>query len=52
MGFELEDIPHFSAAPAINGLIIVADNTDVAVFAGQSVNEVELGAVGILILVN
>jgi hypothetical protein len=49
---ELEDVAHVGAAPAVDGLVVVADDADVPVLAAEEADELELGAVGVLVLVD
>src|SRR6185503_8800554 len=49
---EVEDIPDVRAAPPVDRLIVVTDNDDVTVTAAEELDELELGAVGVLILVD
>ena len=52
VAFEVKDVAEFGAAPAVDGLIIVTDDAEVTVFAGELMQEIELQGVGVLIFVN
>ena len=43
---------HFGSTPAVDGLVVVAHDAQVLVFADQCFDEVELNAVGVLVFVN
>ena len=49
--FEVEDVLDVGAAPAVDGLVFIADDADVAVRAEQ-LHELVLRAVGVLVLVD
>ena len=49
---EVEDVPDVGAAPAVDRLVVVADDADVAVLAGEQLHELVLRAVGVLVLVD
>ena len=49
---EVEDVAHVGAAPAVDGLVVVADGADVAPRAAEEPQHLELGAVGVLVLVD
>jgi hypothetical protein len=49
--FEVEQVADFRAAPAVNALVIVADDAKVPVLFSQRVDELELSRVGVLVLV-
>ena len=49
---EVEDVSHLGAAPAVNGLIVVADRADVHALAAEQAKHLELGAIGVLVLVD
>ena len=49
---EVEDVPNVGAAPAVDRLIVVADDADVAVLAAEQLDQLVLRAVGVLILVD
>src|SRR3989454_2358032 len=51
VAFEIEDVPHVGAAPAEDRLIVVADDGQVLLEAGEVSQEHVLGAVGVLVLV-
>lgn len=52
IGFEIEDVFHFSAAPAVDRLIVVADDAEVLVFFREEFGEAELGRVRVLVFVD
>jgi len=49
---ELEDVPHVRGAEPVDGLVGVADHRDVAVLCGQQADDLVLGEVGVLVLVD
>ncbi len=49
---EVEDVAHVGAAPGVDGLVVVADDHHVAVRAADEPRQLELGAVGVLVLVD
>ena len=49
---KVQDVGDVSAAPAINGLVIVAYDHEVLVLGGQQVSDLVLDVVGVLILVD
>ena len=49
--FELENVFDVGAAPGVDGLIFVADDTDVSM-GTEELHELVLGAVGVLVLVD
>ena len=49
---EVEDVPDVGAAPAVDGLVVVAHDAEVAVAAGEQLHELVLRAVGVLVLVD
>jgi hypothetical protein len=52
VALEVEDVLDRRAAEAVDALLRVADDHDVAVGGGQQVDEVVLGPVGVLVLVD
>ena len=52
MFIEIEQIGHLGTAPSVNALVIVADDAKILVCLGQTVHELELRMVGVLILVH
>ncbi len=50
--FEVEDVLDVCAAPAVDGLIFVADDADIAVLPGEELHELVLRSVGVLVLVD
>jgi hypothetical protein len=49
---EAEDVGDLGAAPAVDRLVVVADHAQVLARAGEPAHHLELGAVGVLILVD
>ena len=49
---KVQDIPHIRAAPAVDGLIRIADHADIMVTLGKQLGDSILRAVRILILVH
>ena len=49
---ELGDVADVGAAEGVDRLILIAHNRDVAVLGGQDRDQLELGVVGVLILVH
>jgi hypothetical protein len=49
---ELEDVAHVGAAPAVDGLVVVADDAEVLVLLAEGADERELRAVRVLVLVD
>src|SRR5438067_1779903 len=49
---EVEDVAYVGTAPAVNRLVIVADDTDVAFVAGEQPHKLVLRAIRVLILVD
>ena len=49
---ELQDIPHLGAAETVDGLVVVPHDADIGSSAGQDLEELELGDVGVLVLVD
>ncbi len=49
---EIEDVFDFGTAPAIDGLVIVADDAEISVGADEGFDEGELEAVGVLVFVD
>ena len=50
--FKIQDIADIRAAPAIDGLIVVAHHAQVAAFTGNQAHQLILGVVGILIFIH
>ena len=50
--FEAEDVLHIGAAPLVDGLVVVADDTDVTVFRSEEMHQLVLDAVGVLVLID
>ena len=51
MFFQIEQVGDLRAAPAVNALVVVAHHAEVAMLQRQRVDQLELRAVGVLILV-
>ena len=49
---EVEDVPNVGAAPAVDRLIVVADDAHVAVAAAEQLDQLVLRAIRVLILVD
>ena len=49
---EVEDVVHLRAAPAVDGLVIVADHAEVSVDGGELAEQLVLGRIGVLELVH
>ena len=49
---EIKQISHLGTAPPVNALVVVADNAEVSVLPGQTLDQLELRVVGVLILVH
>jgi hypothetical protein len=49
---EAKDVLHLGAAPAVDGLVVVAHGADVLPLAGEELEELELAAVRVLVLVD
>jgi hypothetical protein len=52
VALEVEDVAHLGAAPAVDALVVVADHADVLRLAGEVHEQVELGRVRVLVLVD
>ena len=52
MLFQVEQVGDFRAAPAVNALVIIADDAEIAMLLGQRVDEIELRGVGVLVFVH
>ena len=52
VALEVEDVPHVRSAPAEHALVVVADDRQVLVEAGQVTEEDVLGAIRVLVLVD
>ncbi len=50
--FEIQDVADVRAAPAIDGLILVADHRDVMAVSGQQAHQIVLAAIGVLVFVH
>ena len=49
---EAQDVADVGAAPAVDGLILVADDAEIGLGAGQQAQQIVLHAVGVLIFVD
>ncbi len=49
---EVQDVPDVGAAPPIDGLVVVTHDAHVAVLAAEQLDQLVLGAVGVLVLVD
>src|SRR6185437_10551221 len=52
MFFHVKQVGNFRAAPAVNALVIVADDTEIAMLLRQGMDELELRGVGVLVFVH
>ena len=52
MLLHVEQIGDLRAAPAVDALVVVAHDAEVAVVGGQLADELELGGVGVLVFVH
>jgi len=52
MPLEFQEVPGLRAAPAVDALVIVADDADVAFLAGEQADQVELQLVRVLELID
>ena len=52
VALEVEDVAHVGAAPAVDGLVVVAHHAEVAVLLRERLDPQVLGAVGVLVLVD
>ena len=50
--FKIKDIPDIGAAPPINTLVIITDNTEVPAFRCQDTDQLVLDVVGILVFIH
>ena len=50
--FEVQDIADVRAPEFVDGLVVVADHAEVPVFAREEADQLELGPVGVLVLVD
>ena len=50
--FKIQNIADIRAAPAIDGLVVVAHHAQVAAFTGNQAHQLILGVVGILIFIH
>jgi hypothetical protein len=49
--FKVENVADVRAAPAVNGLVVVAHHAEIAPFARDQADQLVLGAVGVLVFV-
>ena len=52
MLFEVEQVGDFGAAPAVDALVVIADDAEVSMLLREHIDQIELGGVGVLILVD
>ncbi len=52
MFFHVEQVGNFRAAPAVNALVVIADDAEIAMFLREQVDEFELRGVGVLVFVD
>ena len=52
MLLQVQQIGHLRSAPAVNALVIIADDAKVAMFLGERMDQFKLGGVGVLIFVH
>ena len=52
MLFEIKQIGDLGPAPAVDALVIIADNAEVAMLLRQEVDEIKLRRVGVLVFVD
>src|SRR4029453_9913495 len=52
MALEIEEVCDLRAAPAVDTLIVIAYNAEVAMPCGEGMNQLELRGVGVLVLVH
>ena len=52
IALEVEDVADIRPAPAVDGLVLVADHGDVVAIAGQQAHQIVLAAIGVLIFVH
>ena len=52
VALEVEDVADVGAAEAVDRLVVVADHHQVAVLAGEQLQQPVLGVVGVLVLVD
>jgi len=52
VALEVEDVAHLGAAPGVDGLVVVADDREVLLPAGEVAQQDVLRAVGVLVLVD
>ena len=50
--FKIQNVADIRAAPAIDGLVVIAHHAQVAAFAGNQAYQLILGVVGILIFIH
>ena len=50
--FKVEDVADIRTAPAVNGLVVITDDAQVAALIGEQLDHHVLGIVGVLILVH
>ena len=52
MLLHVEQVGYLRAAPAVDALVVIADDAQVAMLAGQGLDELELRGVGVLVFVH
>ena len=52
IAFESQNVPHLGAAPAVYGLVVIADDAQIAMLLGQRLDDSILAAVCVLIFVH
>src|SRR5437764_13166248 len=52
MPFKVEQVRDLGPAPAVDALVIIANDAKVSVFAGEEMNQIELSRIGVLIFIN
>ena len=52
IAFEIEDVGEIGAAPGIDGLPVVANDTDIAVLVDEEADDLVLDGVGVLVFVD
>ncbi len=52
MLLHVEQVGDFRAAPSVNGLVVISHHAEVAMLASQLMHQLELGGVGVLVLIH
>ena len=50
--FKIENVPDIRPPEAVDGLVVVADDAEIPVFCREKTHQLELGLVGVLVLVH